>query len=313
MSMKQFLTGLFLSAVFCLPAVAAPLSSNARTVVPSAVQQIISIDYRALRDSPSARALKDQVLPDVLKQFESALKGAGIDPDKDMEQLTFVTYRPAKGGLRSIGIAQGPFKQKEFLQKMRLKKIKPEKYLLSYSYPMGTGMHLVFLDPSTILFGESASIKGAIDVRDNSAESLESNNTIDDLITSVESAAIWSVLDQPGTQTMLRSVLGQAASIGDYDVVKKRLLASDYTMNFTNGVTFDLNVKTSDTMTAATMATLLKAGVLYRKMNATPTEKLALDDTTVDNSHDMLQMHFKTDDQRFTALLKSDLFAAVSK
>ena len=313
MNMKQFLTGLFLSAVFCLPAFAAPLSSNARTVVPSAIQQIISIDYRTLRDSSSARALKDRVLPDNLKEFENALKGAGIDPDKDMEQLTFVTYRQAKGGLRSIGIAQGPFKQKEFLQKMRLKKIKPEKYLLSYIYPMGTGMHLVFLDPSTILFGESASIKGAIDVRDNSAESLQSNTTIDDLITSVDSAAIWSVLDQPGTQTMLRSALGQAASLGDYDVVKKRLLASDYTMNFTNGVTFDLNVKTSDTMTAATMASLLKAGVLYRKMNATPAEKLALDNTTVDNSHDMLQMHFKTDDQRFTALLKSDLFAAVSK
>jgi hypothetical protein len=313
MSMKQFLTGLFLSAVFCLPALAAPLSSNARTVVPSAVQQIISIDYRTLRDSSSARALKDRVLPDNLKEFENALRGAGIDPDKDMEQLTFVTYRSAKGGLRSIGIAQGPFKQKEFLQKMRLKKIKPEKYLLSYIYPMGTGMHLVFLDPSTILFGESASIKGAIDVRDNSAESLQSNTTIDDLITSVDSAAIWSVLDQPGTQTMLRSALGEAASIGDYDVVKKRLLASDYTMNFSNGVTFDLNVKTSDTMTAATMASLLKAGVLYRKMNATPAEKLALDNTTVDNSHDLLQMHFKTDDQRFTALLKSDLFAAVSK
>src|SRR5664279_931350 len=98
MSMKQFLTGLFLSAVFCLPALAAPLSSNARTVVPSAVQQIISIDYRTLRDSSSARALKDRVLPDNLKEFENALRGAGIDPDKDMEQLTFVTYRSAKGG-----------------------------------------------------------------------------------------------------------------------------------------------------------------------------------------------------------------------
>lgn len=313
MSMKQFFTGLFLGAVFCLPAVAAPLSSNARTVVPSAVQQIISIDYRALRDSPTARALKDRVLPDNLKQFEAALKGAGIDPEKDAEQLTFITYHPAKGGLCGIGIAQGPFKQKEFLQKMRLKKIRPEKYLLSYIYPMGTGMHLVFLDPTTILFGESASIKGAIDVRDNGAESLESNHTIDDLITSVDSSAIWSVLDQAGTQNMMRSALGQAASLSDYDVVKKRLLASDYSMDFANGVTFDLNVKTSDTMTAATMASLLKAGVLYRKMSGTPTEKLALDNTTVDNSHDMLQMHFKTDDQRFTALLKSDLFAAVSK
>jgi hypothetical protein len=313
MSMKQFPAVLFLSAIFCVPAFAAPLSSNARTVVPSAVQQMISVDYSALRDSSTARALKDRVLPDSLKQFETALKGAGIDPDKDVEQLTFVTYRPAKGSLRSIGIAQGALKQKDFLQKMRQKKIKPEKYLLSYLYPMGSGMQLVFLDPSTILFGEAASIKGAIDVRDNGAESLESNNTIDDLITSVDTAPIWSVLDQAGTQNMMRSALGQAASLGDYDVVKKRLLASDYTMNFTNGVTFDLNVKTSDTMTAATMASLLKAGVLYRKMSATPTEKLALDNTSVDNSHDMLQMHFKSDDQRFTALLKSDLFAAVSK
>jgi hypothetical protein len=57
----------------------------------------------------------------------------------------------------------------------------------------------------------------------------------------------------------------------------------------------------------------LKAGLLYRKISATPTEKLALDSTTIDNSHDMLEMHFKTDDQRFQALLKSNLFAAVSR
>ena len=61
------------------------------------------------------------------------------------------------------------------------------------------------------------------------------------------------------------------------------------------------------------MAALLKAGVLYRKLNASPTEKVALENITVDNSHDMLQMHYKTDDQRFQALLKSDLFTAVSK
>jgi hypothetical protein len=311
--MKQFVTGLVLSGAMCLPAVAAPLSSNARTVVPSAVQQIISVDYRDLRDSQSARALRDRVLPDNIKQFEAALKGAGIDPDKDVEQLTFVSYRGPKNVLRSVGIAQGPFKQKEFLAKMRLKKIKPEKYLLSYLYPMSSGMQLVFLDPTTILFGENNAIKGAIDVRDNGAESLASNNTIDDLVTSIQNAPIWSVLDQAGTQNMMRSALGQASALADYDTVKKRLLASDYVMNFTNGVTFDLSVKTSDTVTAATMSGLLKAGVLYRKMSGTPSEKLALENTTVDSSNDMLQMHFATDDQRFEALLKTDLFAAVSK
>ena len=312
MSMKQFLTGLFLSVMLLPARIAAPLSSNARTVVPSAVQQIISVDYRALRDSPTARALKDRVLPDNLKQFETALKGAGIDPDKDVEQLTFVSYRPAKGGLRSIGIAQGPFKQKEFLQKMRLKKIKPEKYLLSYLYPWARACSWCSSIPAPSVRRECCH-QG----RDRRARQrrrvagIEQHHRRPDhqrgQLADLERAR------SAGTQNMMRSALGQAASLGDYDVVKKRLLASDYTMNFTNGVTFDLNVKTSDTMTAATMASLLKAGVLYRKMNATPTEKLALDNTTVDNSHDMLQMHFKTDDQRFTALLKSDLFAAVSK
>ncbi len=310
--MKQLVIGLMIGAL-CLPAAAAPLSNNARTVVPSAVQQIISVDYRDLRDSQTARALKDKVMPDNIKQFENALRGVGIDPDRDAEQLTFVSYRGPKGLLRGIGIAQGPFKQKEFLAKAKAKKIKPTKYLLADIYPMGSGMQMVFLDPTTILFGDVDAIKGAIDVRDNGAESLASNNAIDDLVTSVQNASVWSVLDQAGTQNMMRSALGQAGSLTDFDVVKKRLLASDYVMNFNNGVTFDLNVKTSDNVTAASLSGLMKAGVLYRRMSGTSSEKMALENTTVDSSNDIVSMHFKTDDQRFQALLKTDLFAAVSK
>lgn len=313
MRMKQFLFGLTLTAFMCLPALGAPLSSNARTVVPSAVQQIISVDYRALRGNPTATALKNRVLPANLKQFEDALRTFGIDPAKDVEQITFVSYRQPNKTLSGIGIAQGPFKQKEFLQKMKLKNVRPQKYLLSYLYPMTSGMQLVFLDPSTIVFGESAALKGAIDVRDRGAESLASNTAISDLIADIDSGPIWSVLDQMGTQYMMKTALGQASSLADYDTVKKRLLLSDYVMNFDNGVTFDLTVKTSDNMTAASLASLLKAGVLYRKMNATPVEKIALESVTVDNQHDLLQMLFKTDDQRFQALLKSDLFASVSR
>ena len=107
--------------------------------------------------------------------------------------------------------------------------------------------------------------------------------------------------------------LGQAGSLTDYDVVKKRLLASDYVMNFTSGVSFDLNVKTSDNVTAASLAGLMKAGVLYRRMSGSSSEKMALENTSVDSSNDVVSMHFKTDDQRFQALMKTDLFAAVSK
>ena len=84
-------------------------------------------------------------------------------------------------------------------------------------------------------------------------------------------------------------------------------------MNFQNGVNFDLDVVTSDSVTATTLSSLLKAGVLYKKMTATPVEKLALDSMTVNSDSSNLQMHFKTDDKQFQSLLHSPLFAAVSK
>ena len=65
-------------------------------------------------------------------------------------------------------------------------------------------------------------------------------------------------------------------------------------------------------MTAATLSTLVKAGMLYKKVNATPTEKVAIESVTVDSDSSNLQLHFKTDDQKFQALLHSELFAAVS-
>ena len=42
---------------------AMPLNSSARAVVPADLQQLISVDYRALRDSPTATALNCRLSP----------------------------------------------------------------------------------------------------------------------------------------------------------------------------------------------------------------------------------------------------------
>jgi hypothetical protein len=299
--------------LLCTSAFAMPMGSSARTVVPSTVQQIISVDYRALKNSDTAMALKQQVLPPALKEFENALKGVGIDPDQDLDQLTFASYRTAKNGTNVVGIAQGEFPEKIVLKKMTLRKVKPVKYHDTDVYPMSTGMQMAFLDDSTLLFGDMNAVKGALDARDGYTPSLESNNQVTDMMGSVDSGTVWSVLDQQGTQNMLLSAMGDAAKLADYDTVKKRLLGSRYTMNFQNGVNFDLDVVTEDSVTAATLSTLVKAGVLYKKMTASAIEKVALDSVTVNSDSSNLQMHFKTDDKQFQALLHSDLFAAVSK
>src|SRR6476660_2849377 len=117
---------------FCLlwlssAAWAMPLGSSARTVTPSDIQQIISVDYRALRNSETAQVLKQQVLPESLKEFEGALKGVGINPEKDVEQLTFASYRSGKQGVRIVGVAQGQFNTATCLKKMKVQKVKPIK------------------------------------------------------------------------------------------------------------------------------------------------------------------------------------------
>ncbi|HMC74795.1 MAG TPA: hypothetical protein VKG87_10850 [Terriglobales bacterium] len=294
-------------------AVAMPLGTNARAVIPSDIQQIICVDYRALRSSDTAMALKAQVLPQSLKQFEEALKSVGVDTDKDVDQLTFASYRVPKQGVRVVGVAQGLFPVKAFYKRMNLRKIKAAKYHSSFIYPMSSGMEMTFLDDNTLLFGDHSALTGALDVRDGYSTGLDSNTQMADMISNVDSGPVWSILDQQGTQNMLRSALGDAARLADYETVKKRLLASRYVMNFNSGVNFDMDVLTTDSMTAATLSSLLKAGVMYKKMNATPVEKIAMDSLTVNSDSSNLQLHFKTDDKKFQSLMHSELFAAVSK
>jgi len=311
MKKQILLTGLVLmsAAVWAMP-----LGTSTRAVIPSDIQQLISVDYRALHDSPTAMQLKEQVLPQSLKDFEKALKGVGIDSETDVDQLTFAAYRMGKqNNVRVVGMAQGSFSAKVVLKRMRMKKIMPVKYRTSDLYSMGNGMVMNFLDENTLLFGDDSAVKGALDARDGYAQTIDTNSQMSDMMAAVDGSPVWSLLDQQGTQNMMRSALGDASKVADYDTVKKRLLGSRYTMDFSSGVNFNLDVITSDSITAATMSSLVKAGMLYKKMNASPVEKTAIDALTVDSDSSKLTLHFKADDKQFQALMKSDLFAAVSK
>ncbi len=291
---------------------AMPIASSARSMVPSEIQQLIGVDYRALKDSPTAQALKQQVLPDNLKDLETALKGIGIDADHDLEQLNFASFRTEKKGIQTIGVAAGSFSAKAVLKKMKVKKIAGTKYGTAVIYPMDNGLVLTFLDDNTLAFGEPASLHSALDTRDGKRSSLDSNPVMTDQMSAVDGEAVWSILDQKGTQAMMFSAMGDAAKVADYESIKKRILASRYTMNFQSGVSFNLSVLTSDSMTAATLSTIVKAGMLYKKLNASPVEKTAIDATTVDSDSSNVQVHFKSDDQKFQSLMHSPLFAAIS-
>ena len=299
-----------------MTASAAQLTSDARSAVPYDVQQMVAIDYRVMQNSSSAMALRGQVMPPELKTLEEALNKSGLNDNQDLEQLAFVLYRAGSSAddLRTVGIAQGQFPIDDVMADFKKKKLKPTVVRQNKIYPMGTtGMSVVFVDGSTLIFGSKDAVTKALDVRDGLAPGLLSNNSVMESMRAVDNEPLWSVLDQKGTQTMMKSALGDAGGVADYDSIKKRMTASYYTMNFQHGVRFDMTVVTGDAFAAATVSSLMNAAVLYKKMSGTDTDKAALDGTTITSDAGKLQVHFAATDVQFSALLKSPMFASMVK
>jgi hypothetical protein len=307
------LSAFAVACAIALPAVAAQLSNDARSAIPKDVQQLIAVDYRAMQNSSAAMDLKNRVLPPELKQLEEALKNSGLNANHDVDELAFASFRV--GGLegtRIVGVAQGQFDVTAIRAKWLKQKVKYTKIRTNRVYPMGqSGESVTFVNPTTMIFGSSEAVKSALDSRDGLSPSLLNNNAFMDGMQAVDTQAVWSVLDQEGTQFMMHSVLGQASQVTDYDTVKKRLLGSRYSMDFSNGVKFNLAVETPDAFTAGTMASLLNAAALYKKMSGTPSEKQAIENTTVRSNADNLEVNFSASDSQFVSLLQSPLFQAV--
>jgi hypothetical protein len=299
-----------LSATLCQ---AAQLSSDAKAAIPHDIQQIIVVDYRAMQNSSAAMSLKDRVLPPELKRLETALKTSGLKVDQDADVLTFAAFRTEGGqGTRIVGIAQGQFHTREILANFTKSKTKPTMLRNNSIYPMGSnGMSVVFLNQTTMVFGDKDAVKAALDARDGLTSNFLSNGDMVNEMIAIDTKAVWSLLDAKGTQTMMKSVLGDAAQLADYDTVRERMKSSRYTMDFQNGVKFDMAVVTSDTMTAATAATLMKGVSLMKKASGTPLEKSALDDTTIDSNSGTLTVSYSSSDSQFANLLTSPLFQSV--
>jgi hypothetical protein len=297
-----------------LTAHAAQLSTDARGAIPRDVQQLVVIDYRAMQNSPTAMQLRDRVMPPDLRQFDDALRRSGLNENHDVDQLAFALFRPnpAQEEVTTVGVAQGQFPTDDILANFKKKAIKAKLIRTNKVYPMGkTGFVLCFVDQSTMVFGMPEAVKAALDARDGQTQSLLTNNAIMDAMRSVDSEDLWSVLDQKGTQNMMKQVLGEAGSLADYESVRKRLLVSYYSMDFQHGVKFDLTIHTGDAFAAATVSSLLNAAVVYRRMTGDETEKMAMSDTDVTSSSGKLSIHFAASDNDFASLLKSQLFQSM--
>jgi hypothetical protein len=309
----KFSTPILLAGV-AMAAHAAQLSTDARTAIPHDVQQLVVIDYRVMQNSTAAMGLRDRVMPPELKQFDDALRKSGLNDNHDVDQLAFALFRTKEGGdeVSTLGIAQGQFSLTDILANFKKQKLKATAEGTNKIYPLTkSGMVACFVDESTMVFGGSDAVKAALDARDGTTPNLLTNGPMMDAMKSVDSEPLWSILDQKGTQTMMRQILGEAGSLADFETVRKRLVGSWYSMDFQHGVKFDLTISTGDAFAAATISSLLNAALAYRKMSGSDAEKQALGATDIKSDSGLLDVHFATSETEFASLLQSPLFQSM--
>src|ERR1700738_2032594 len=175
---------------------AAELSSDGKAAIPHDIQQLIVVDYRAMQNSSAAMDLKERVLPPELKRLETALKSSGLKVDQDADVLAFAAFRDQQGqGTPIVGIAQGQFHTREIMANFTKNKTKPFVLRNNSIYPMGSnGMSVVFLNQTTMVFGDREAVKEAIDARDGMVPDFLSNSDMVGEMGSVDSKAVWSLL-----------------------------------------------------------------------------------------------------------------------
>ena len=132
----------------------------------------------------------------------------------------------------------------------RKQKLKATLVRTNKVYPLAkTGMVVCFVDPSTMVFGDSDAVTKALDARDGVCAQPAHQRAHDGrhedrgLRAAVEHPRPEGHADHDEARCWARPVRSPTMK-----PCKKRLLASWYSMNFQHGVKFDLTISTGDTL-----------------------------------------------------------------
>lgn len=292
---------------------AAPISEAESRVIPSAFEQIVSVDYRSVQASQVALALKAVVYPETLGKLEAALAAQGMDVHKDLGSLLFATFRDDSGQLKAICVATGSFSTlQKNISRTSMSYRGSDLYLLAKAADeKSRDLDATFLDSTTLLFGEREALESAIGVLNGDKPQIGFNRKYADIIRSIDKAPVWSVLSRSGSLRMIRAALGNSNQQEEYDRVKSRILGADYTIKFEDGVQADLTLLTLDPESSADLVALLCTGKLFEKMKSNVQAKLPTKVLSSEFDAVGLEVHFRTDPIQFQKLLQAQFFDAL--
>lgn len=293
-----------------LAASAAQLSGAAQAVMPQSTSQVISIDYHRLAADPVALQLEAQLLPPEMQGLSSLLTRGGVNVAQDLNRLTFATYQ-SNHGIGLVGIAEGNLaglQLVKFYQKAPQQPNPPQ--IDGVSVYTSGGLTFFMPDSATLVFGSRDTVTQAIQT-EQGAPNISQSEEMTDLIAGTQSTDAWSVLNAQGSRGMIRSLIGSAGGL-DPSLIDKHFNGARYTIAFDNPVQLNLELMTTDALSAAAVSTGLNAAIALRQQQEKdPAAKAILNSVQVDSAGDHAFLQVSSPESDIASLMHTDLMRAI--
>lgn len=312
-SLRRFALVPALASALALSAAAAQLGGAAQSVMPSSTIQVISIDYHRLASDPLAEQLEKQVLPTQVQGLEALLTRGGVQPASDLNRLTFATFQ-SKKGIGLIGIAEGNLSDlnfSKFYQKTAKQPNPPQ--IDGVDVYDSSGLSFFMADPATLIFGSRAAIEQAIATQQGGTN-IGQNEALADLIAGTQTSDVWSVVDAQGSRTMVGSLIAGSTGPIDPSMIDQHFNGARYTIAFQNQVQVNLELMTTDALSAAAVSTGMNAAIALRShQEKNPEAKAILNEVQVDSAGNNAFLQVSTPESSLATLMKTDLLQSILK
>ena len=164
---------------------AAPLyaqyaGQDALAAFPADTQQMAYTNLATLRTVPQYPLIEAHLMSPQLRNLETLLRSAGIDPNKQVNELVLGWRGQAQDTTRFFGLAEGTFEPNRVHQFFVDNRMMIQRYSGYDLYAFGAGtartdMFFTFIDSSRAEFGRLADLKALIDVQNAARPPLNSN------------------------------------------------------------------------------------------------------------------------------------------
>jgi hypothetical protein len=340
--MRKTVLWIAASAALAMAALVNTPASSAQRVGPDTIalfpKNVGEFAYANLKQARSQKwfpQLQQQLLPERFRQFEKFLASAGVDPNTQVEELTWglvaegvndktsgVGSDAVPTGEEVAGIAMGsynPNSTEAFFKAQKLPTFTSHGFTM-YAFGSGSGasdLFFLFIDSNTAAFGHRNVLEKMLEIRYGGAEGLLRNDKMYSLINEANgSGVVWAVLNPAYTRLAVRQLAPQIQQFPEAAKLVTRMQNLILNIQASGGVDGKFQAVCGNTDDANTLAQLMQLALVYQQYQAkqqgqTQNQDLAdlLSQAQVSPSGDRVVLRLSLTDDQMTSLIKKNTFA----